>query len=168
MNQRTLLCLFLFLGAVDVVIGQEQKRGTIKVKKAGQTVYLISKATTQVVPQNRVFRVRFYNFDFKEYFPKEYKSDLFPLVFNRTGLILADEKMQWTNNVILSYDYELFKTQVQFKKGNANSFNLTVPLRELSYMMNGSSLWIKNLVYKDQNGVIHENEIGEFKIEKVK
>jgi len=35
-------------------------------------------------------------------------------------------------------------------------------------MMTGSCVWIKNLAYKDKDGVVHRDKIGEFKIEKVK
>ncbi|MBL0328464.1 MAG: hypothetical protein IPP64_03360 [Bacteroidetes bacterium] len=170
MNKILVFALTGFLLLWNTTFSQEQtKRGTIKVKKVVPKKYLISKATTiEVKPQLRVFRVRAYNYNFKEYFPKAYNSNLFPLMFNYGGLVLTNEKMESTGYRIISYEYEIFKSQVQCSKGDVKSFNLNQPLRELSHMMIGSSIWIKKLVYIDSEGVIHENEIPEFKIEKVK
>ncbi len=168
MRYVSLLVFTLFQFNHILLFSQESKRGTIKIKKPVQIKYVISKATNLATPQVRTFRVRYFNYNFKEYFPLEYKSKLFPLMFNYFGFFLADAKEQATDNKIISFDYEIFKTQVMYKKGTANSFNLNLPFRELSYMMIGSCVWIKNLAYIDKDGIIHRNEIGEFKIEKVK
>lgn len=173
MNKFLVFLFSFYLLFVNTLFSQEKKienkRGTIKVKKVIPRRYVISKATTLVVePVQRVFRVRAYNYNFKEYFPKAYTANLFPLMFNYGGLVLTNEKMESTGYQIIAYEYEIFKSQVQCSKGSATSFNLNQPLRELSHMMIGSCIWIKKLVFIDKQGVIHENEIPEFKIEKVK
>ena len=143
-------------------------RGTIKVRKNATVKYVISKQTSlKKEPAMRVFRVRAYNYSFKEYFPKEYNSELFPLMMNVVGLIITDENKQYTENTIVSYDYEICKSRVICKNGTCDMPSLNIQIRELARMAIGSSIWIKNLAYKDKNGVIHRNKIGEFKIEKV-
>lgn len=154
---------------LNVAISQNNLRGTIKVKKPKvQTKYLISKETSfKVFPEMRIFRVRGFNYNFKEYFPKEYNSELFPLVFNYGTLLLVDEKKKYDGAEILSFEYTLVKSNVTYYIGFANEFDLSYCIREILRMRIGSCVWIKNLAYKDKNGVVHKNEIGEFKVEKV-
>lgn len=164
-----LFCSVFFNLAFAQKIPDSPKRGTIKVRKTTTIKYFISKETSlKAAPSMRIFRVRAYNYNFKEYFPIEYNSELFPLMLNFVGLIITDENRQATENTIISYEYEICKSQVVCKKGLCVIPSLNYPIREMSRMAIGSSVWIKNLAYKDKYGVIHRNKIGEFKIEKVK
>jgi len=174
-NMDKFLALFLvfFLLFLNMAFSQqkvnESRRGTIRVKKLILNKYVISKETTlKKMPEMRTFRTRAYNYNFIEYFPKEYDSKLFPLMFNNIGLYLGNEKKQFANNQIVSYEYEIFKNQVLCSKGVASATSINYPIRVLSKMMTGSCVWIKNLAYKDKDGVVHRDKIGEFKIEKVK
>ena len=95
---KTIISLLLLCSVfLNVVISQNNLRGTIKVKKpVVQTKYIISKETSfKAFPEMRIFRVRGFNYNFKEYFPKAYNSELFPLVFNYGVLILVDEKKKY-------------------------------------------------------------------------
>ena len=172
MTKFILLIFFAFIVSADPVFAQEAKnvtRGTIRIKKPGSTRYIISaKTSLKKNPSVRIFRVRGYNYNFKEYFPDNYTSALYPLVFNYSGLVLTDENRQFSGFEIVSFEYEIFKSNVLYLKGVSSQWNLSFSIRKLSEMMTGSSVWIKNLSYKDKNGVLHKNEIGEFKIEKVK
>ncbi|MBA3971183.1 MAG: hypothetical protein H0X46_03410, partial [Bacteroidetes bacterium] len=111
------LCYFL---CFDAVLAQQKSitRGTIKIKKPGPTKYIISAKTSLVnSPQVRIFSVRGYNYNFKEYFPKDYRSELFPLVFNLSGLILTDENRQLSGCEIIGFEYEIFKSNVLYLTG---------------------------------------------------
>lgn len=172
MKQFLALFLIFLLCFSNTAFSQEKAngnmRGTIKVKKVVSNKYIISKATSIKMPQERIFRVRAFNFNFKEYFPKEYSSNLFPLVYNSTSLMLVNENKQDVGAGVIYFEYEVVKSNVIIYKGIANEGNINQSIRRLSKMMVGSSLWIKNLSYVDKSGVLHNNEIGEFKIEKVK
>lgn len=164
-----LFCRISWIPVFSQVEPIDTKRGTIKVKKnTPNNKYIISKATSLKIPQERTFRVRAFNYNFKEYFPKEYNSDLFPLVYNLTGLLLVNENKQDVGAEIIYFEYEVVKSNVIIYKGIANEYNITQSIRRVSKMMVGSCLWIKNLSYVDKNGLVHNNKIGEFKIEKVK
>ncbi len=173
MNRFSAFLLFLFLilsgSAFSQNYSEKNYRGTIKVKKIIPNKYIISAETSlKSFPAARTFRVRGYNYNFKEYFPKEYNSELFPLVFNYTGLILVNENKQEVGAEIISFEYDIVKSNVIIHKGFAEQGNLNHSIKTISKMMVGSCVWIKNLTYKDKNGVLHNNKIGEFKIEKVK
>ena len=146
----------------------EKMRGTIRIKKTIPLRYVISKETNLKIPKERTFRIRAFNYNFKEYFPKEYNSDLFPLVYSLTGLMLVDENKQDVGADIICFEYEVVKSNVIIYKGIANEDNISQSIRRISKMMVGSCLWIKKLSYIDKNGIVHNNKIGEFKIEKVK
>lgn len=172
MKQFLTLFLIFFLSFPSTTFSQEEAignmRGTIRVKKIVPDKYIVSKATNIKIPQERIFRVRAFNYNFKEYFPKEYNSDLFPLVYNLRGLMLVNEKREDVGANIIYFEYEVVKSNVIIYKGIATEYNLTQSIRRISKMMVGSCLWIKNLSYVDKNGVVNNNKIGEFKIEKVK
>ena len=165
-----ILLLFCFIcphagSAQDKI--KDPKRGTIRIKKSGPTVYYInSKNSIKNKPTVRVFLIRGRNVNYKESFPKQYTSELFPLVFGNGTIILADkDRLIIRGTTILSYDYEVYKANVQIFKRKANGY-VNQALQELSQYGLGSFVWIRNLSYKDKNGVIHKNEIGEFKIQK--
>lgn len=173
MAKILLLILLFTLTNNDPAFSQDkiknETRGTIRVKKAGPTKYFISaKTSLKEFPPVRVFRVRGFNFNFNEYFPRDYDSELFPLVFNYRGLILTNEKREYSSCEIISFEYEIFKSNVLYMSGTATQSDLSFPIRKISEMMTGSCIWIKNLSYKDKDGKLHKNEIGEFRIEKVK
>lgn len=173
MNTFSAFFLFLLLIFSTPAFSQNNSvdtyRGTIKVKKIIPNKYIISAATSlKRIPEMRTFRVRGYNYNFKEYFPKEYDSELFPLVFNYSGLILVNENKQEVGSEIISFEYDIVKSNIIIHKGLAVQGNLNHSIKTISKMVVGSCVWIKNLTYKDKNGVIHKNKIGEFKIEKVK
>ena len=173
MNKFSTFFLFLLLIFSTTAFSQnyssENYRGTIKIKKIIPNKYIISAETSlKRIPEMRTFRVRGYNYNFNEYFPREYDSELFPLVFNWSGLILVNENKQEVGAEIISFEYDIVKSSVMIYSGFAQQGNLNYSIRAISKMMVGSCVWIKNLIYKDKNGVIHNNKIGEFKIEKVK
>lgn len=173
MNKYSTFFLFLLLIFSPTAFSQnyspDNYRGTIKVKKIIPNKYIISAETSlKRFPEMRTFRVRGYNYNFKEYFPKEYDSELFPLVFNYSGLILVNENKQEVGAEIISFEYDIVKSNVIIHKGLAVQGNLNHSIKTISKMMVGSCVWIKNLSYKDKNGVVHNNKIGEFKIEKIK
>jgi hypothetical protein len=172
MKTRFLFLLFYLFTLSNSVTAQDKvdsKRGTIKVKKSAPIRYFISaKTNSKKKLEARVFRGRYYNYDYKAYYPAEYTLAYFPMVFNRAGFILVNSDREDTGNSIVSYEYEIFKSNVQYMKGEVSISNITLPFRHLSKMMNGSCIWIKNLCYKDKNGIVHKKEIGEFKIEKVR
>ncbi|HLC82337.1 MAG TPA: hypothetical protein VJI69_00810 [Bacteroidia bacterium] len=173
MNRFSTFFLFFLLILSATTFSQnysaDNYRGTIRIKKIIPNKYIISAETSlKRIPEMRTFRVRGYNYNFKEYFPKEYDSELFPLVFNYTGLILVNENKQEVGAEIISFEYDIVKSNVIIHRGLAVQGNLNHSIKTISKMMVGSCVWIKNLTYKDKNGVIHNNKIGEFKIEKVK
>lgn len=89
------LLLFFSATAFSQNYSAENCRGTIKIKKIIPNKYIISAETSlKRIPETRTFRVRGFDYNFNEYFPKEYDSELFPLVFNYMGLILVNENKQ--------------------------------------------------------------------------
>jgi hypothetical protein len=160
-----LILLFYVVPIVAQTPASREKWGTIKVKKI-RSDKTLPKLVAKKKPGIRVFRVRYNGIDYKITFPTAYQSGLFPLLFNNQGLILSDENKQWSDNIILGYNYEISIGDAIQTGGSVIIKNVTDALiRNLSL---GQFLWIKGLYYSDSKGIIHRNEIGEFKIEHVK
>lgn len=159
-----LIFLFYFSSLSAQIPALHANWGTIKVKK-NKTDKTLPKLIAKKKIGVRVFRVRYNGIDYKITFPEAYQSGLFPLLFNNQGLILTDENKQWSDNTIIGYSYEI-------SIGDAIQTGEPVTINNIrDYLIKslslGQFLWIKGLYYSDSKGIIHRNEIGEFKIERV-
>src|SRR5688500_16743999 len=87
-------------------------RGTIKVKRnTVQLVKLDKKDRVNPAPSfSRTMSFRWGQNNYKEFFPKGYTSELFPLVFNQIGIFLVDDKRKVTRNTVISFVYEIYRS----------------------------------------------------------
>ena len=163
--KKGLLLLILIFGFT--VLGAQPNpdnefRGTIKVKRVKEKIFphLVAKKKSEI----RVFFGSFGGYTYKITFPKSYQADLFPLMFNSRGLVLADENKLWSDNTIIGYNYEISIGNAVGKKGSTAIWNINSLISNLPF---GQFMWITGLYYSDLNGTLHRNEIGDFKIERL-
>ncbi len=160
-----LFLMFSFILSCAQTRFDNKKWGTIKVQKI-RSQQTLAKHMAKKRSGIRVFWGRNSYGDYKETFPASYQSQLFPLVFNGGGLILTDENKQKSRNTVRGYDYEIFIGNVTaFKVKSVTAWDLNSRIRSLK---RGEYMWITKLYYTDVEGNIHSNEIGEFKVEKVR
>lgn len=137
--------------------------GTIKVRKV-QLDKTLPKLVAKKKPGIRIFFGRFNGSNYKITFPKSYQAELFPLVFNGRGLILTDENKTWTDNKIIDYNYEIAVGNAMGKRSSATEWDIN---RIIAGLPVGQYLWISGLNFSDSTGIIHNSEIGEFKVERL-
>ncbi|MGQ0827526.1 MAG: hypothetical protein ACT4ON_03920 [Bacteroidota bacterium] len=162
--KKVILLFFLMINfTLTFAQSYDEKRGTIRIRKVKTNKILPTHATIKK-PEPRIFIMRSNSLTYKETFPKGYRSELFPLVFNGGGLILADANKQWSSNTIIGYNYEIFVGNATAGKITASSWAMNSIIRGLAL---NQYLWISGLYYSDSKGNIHFNEIGEFKVERL-
>jgi hypothetical protein len=170
---KQIILLSFFLLNVTLLSAQGASvvshRGTIHLRKDKVKTVVLDKRykVSKVSPYKKTFRVRFYGYNYVEYFPNGYESDLYPIVFNRIGIFLADENRKFTTDRIYSFEYEVYKSNTLAAKGTGDMASSEM-FRLLSVFPHGSCAWIKNLIFVDEEGNVHKSEIGEFCIVKVR
>ena len=151
MKKVILLVFLMIYSTSSFAQNSDEKRGTIKIRKVKSNKTLpavVAKKNTGV----RVFIVRWGGQTYKETFPTGYESKIFPLVFNRAGLILTDENKQWSDNTIKGFDYEVFTGNTTQGKNNTFNRNINSIIRIMAV---NQYMWISGLYYSDSKGNYH-------------
>jgi hypothetical protein len=163
-------CVFIFMFlsvSIRAQTADEDKKGTIRVRKiGGEKVKIVSKVK-KIKPRIYSSKFRRKGTEYRIVFPKNYSADLFPLVFNNnTGLVITDGSKNITDNIPLLFNYDRFVQNI-FMDGAKDRY--CAFFGEFLDRMGsaGSYAWISHLSFKDKNGVIHKDEIPEFKVERL-
>lgn len=144
------------------------KTGTIKVRKAGTDKVLPVLQQKKKKSGKKLYSYTFVmnSFRYKVTFPKTYSSEVYPMIFNNSGLAISDADRQLTDDKPQTFSYELFvKNTFVTKKTGMNNFFFNQML--LQIRDNGSFVWVSEFSFRDRKGVIHTNEIPAFKVERI-
>jgi hypothetical protein len=164
---RFILLIFALLNPIcfQAQVGSgDSKKGTIHVKRTPSQRALLVLERKRTLKRLTGYLFIYAGHHYKITFPPSYKSNLYPLAFNNRALAICDADKNLTSNRITFYEYELFSSAIfiEKRKGLYNSV-----IHDLSLLPPGSSAWIINLQFLDEQKKLHENEISTFKIEKL-
>ena|SRR6218665_922694 len=167
---KNAVVFFLLLPAGNVLLAQAAlpKAGTITVRKAAADNALPSLQQKKKKTGKKLYSYTFTmnGFRYKVTFPTTYAADIYPMIFNNSGLAISDADRQLSDNKPQTFSYELFvKNTFVRKRTGMNDFFFSQLLPEIKD--NGSFVWISELSFRDKNGTIHSNEIPPFKVEKI-